>query len=149
MDEVGVKDVAIDPADMEGEMVRSPELLARVNEQLATASRAMALADLHVDRVEALAFIDLQADPDPMTGKKRSDEKTKRELAARPEVVAAREKHVEAEARWKGLLGLSQALQRKCDMLTSIGARINAEIRANPMAAAQARGFDPATGKSP
>lgn len=129
----------INPDNLVAEMEQAPAQLALYVQKLAEANRQLALCKLTLDQVESQVFLTCKQQGEEASGKKPSDKVLDAQVKCDDLYVQAKLRYIEAEAAAKRLDGLCRSLHRKCDMLTSLGSRINAEIRANPMAALQAR----------
>lgn len=127
----------IDQDNVEAEMRELPSLMAYANAQYSAAHLKSLLAEMNAKRSEARLYLTQRA---LWEGQKAKFTEKMLEAAVRdqPEWVDAMTLRYEADAERERLKGYVFALQAKKDMLVSIGQRINAEMRADPLAAAQA-----------
>lgn len=124
----------IDSSKTEDEMTKVAAHLAYANACEADAHRDYLWAKMELERTEARLMLMLQAT------EKLPKHLLEAKMKNSEDWHEAMKAKITAEATKKRMQGFAFALAAKRDMLTSIGMRINAELRADPLAAAQSRG---------
>lgn len=132
------KCMSIDPDDLVGEMTRTPAELAYWNACFASAHDRWLRAKFHLEQVDAEVYLVVRSTAENRNVK--PTEKTINSLVLRdPRYEAARLEYIGAEAEREKLNNICKTIAVKKDMLVAIGMRVNAELRADPLAAAQSR----------
>lgn len=129
----------IRPDKLEREMTCHPATFAFWNAQLANAHEHLLKAKHNRDRVEAKLYLQIRYELES-SGHKVTEKAINSRVLAEDELNDAELEVIRAEASKKRIENVVRTIQIKGDMLTNIGMRINAEIKSNPLAAAQARG---------
>lgn len=152
--------VAIEPTALEEEFVRLPADLAYWNERYSVAYKAQLRAELDRKRVEARLYLEcretlMQAaarEAEPESGDTAGTKAVKRSVKApttdqiaaavqrHPEMIAAQDRELDAEADSHHLRGVLDAVRSKKDALVSIGAQLRAEMQGDPVIRDQVRG---------
>lgn len=129
----------IQPDKLETEMTHHPATFAFWNAQLVNAHEYLLKAKHNRDRVEAKLYLQTRYELET-SGHKFTEKVINSRVFAEDELNDAELACIQAEASKKRIENVVRMIQIKGDMLTNIGMRINAEIKSNPLAAAQARG---------
>lgn len=128
----------IDREDLEGEMRKIAAQLAFANARTTDAYERYLCEKLRFERVEAAADMQIRAKL-VAAGDKPTEKKIAALVLLDETYVDARYCLIAAEVDVERLKGYGRALVAKKEMLVSIGMRVNAELRGDPIAAAQAR----------
>lgn len=129
----------IDKNAIEDEMRRIPAAMGYANALYSDAHEAQLRATLERKRIESRVYLTHRALLEG-GGAKFSEASLKAKVQIDPDWVEAMENELVADAEAKRLQNICFVLQAKKDMLVAIGNRINAELRRDPLAAAQAQG---------
>jgi len=130
---------AITPDDIEKEMRELPSTLAFANARFASAHNDYLLAKLVLEREEARLYLSTRSTFEA-AGAKFTEKTLDSTVKMSDEYNDDRRLLIVAEVERERLKGFCITLAAKREMLVSIGMRINAELRMDPIAAAQARG---------
>ncbi len=126
--------LSIDESLVVDEMMRYPAIVARVNFMHAEAVAAEIELKTEVERAVANAVLDRTAALGKVTRQVMDAH-----VALEGNVMDARDRYNEAQARTRLLRAAVDTLHSKREMLVSIGMRLNTEMRMDPMKALQAR----------
>lgn len=128
----------IRPDALESEMRCLPATFAFWNAQSVNAHEALMAAKHSHDRVEARLYLQTRAGLEAR-GVKATEKMIASRVLEEDEMNKAVLAVIRAEANKKRIDNVVATVRLKGNMLTDIGMKINAEIRSNPLAAAQAR----------
>lgn len=132
--------VVIEPTALEEEFVRLPADLAYWNARLAGAHRRMLETKLGLERISSRLHLEcrekLLADAASKSGEAKIKAPTVSDIEAAvsacPEMHAAQDAALTAEAEKVYIAGVVDAVRTKRDMIISLGAHIRAEMQGDP-----------------
>ena len=136
--------VTLEPTAISEEYARVAADLAYWNEQYARAYKKFLQAKLNRERVEARTHLELKeklkASSDDSKRKGPTVDDLKAAVSSNPEVMAAQEAEVLAEAEKVSLYGAVDAVRAKRDMVTQLGAQFRIEMQNDPVLREQSLG---------
>ena len=127
--------VSVDANDIENDMVKLSAQLARFNYLLTQALRASLTAKMNLEIGEARMHLMHRASLEQL-GHKTTEKLLESLVRDDPNYTILREALIVADVERERLRGITSAIMAKREMLVTIGNRINAELRADPVAAA-------------
>lgn len=127
----------IRPAQIESEMVAHPAAFAFWNEKLVQAQHELAKAKHEQHVLDARLYLGYRSELESM-GAKFTEKVLASKVATDQQKVEADLNVLRCEAEKKRIENVVDTIKTKGRMLTDIGMRINAEIKSNPLTAAQA-----------
>ncbi len=122
----------IDDTQLDNEFIELPSALAFWSAQYAEAIRDQMTAKHNLESVSAKLHLVTKAEAE-FTKKKLTVADTESKVRESPEYTDAMLLLIEAEARKARLKGCLEAVHAKKDMLQSLGAKLRAEMGADPM----------------
>jgi hypothetical protein len=129
---------SIDAGEIEHEMYRIHADIAFTNARYAAAHRDYLLAKLAAEREEAAQYIAIRETLE-ISGARFTEAVITSKIRVTDGYHQAKLALIAADVEREHRKGLAFALHAKKDMLVSIGMRINAEMRLDPLAAANAK----------
>lgn len=131
--------VTLDDLALDEEYIRTPADLAYWNARYADALRAYLTAKLAHETNAARLHLRVKADNDLGGGKKATVADLEAMVVVDPDYQRTAMAMVEADAERQRLRGSVDAIACKKDMLQSLGAKLRAEMGADPMVRAEQR----------
>lgn len=121
----------INPMDLNTEFVELPPRLAYWNQRLADATESAMEAKAIRDREEARGLLSVK-EKARLKGDKLTVDEVRAAVAGKEDVQEAQDLYIVKEAERFRLKGIVDAIIAKKDMLQSLGAKVRAEMMADP-----------------
>ena len=129
---------SINAEALELEMYRIHADLAYANAQYATLHGEFLRAKLGLEQTEARLYLSIREQL-KVSGDKYTEKVINSLVSTHPEYETASLALISSDAVVRNAQGLARAIAAKKDMLVSIGMRVNAELKGDPLAAANSR----------